>query len=102
VNLPLITSVLSILCIVTVGRHKWWGHVIGVANCVVFMVIAYHGQWGFIPSNIICGALYIQNAVRWRELEHSKVGTAGRAVVLEMGRGPIRRGLQIVPDRVRD
>lgn len=100
-NLPLTTSVLSILCIVTVGRHKWWGHLIGVANCVVFMVIAFHGQWGFIPSNIICGALYFQNAWRWRKYEHPEIRATGRAKVLEMDRGPFRRKLQVVPNWLR-
>ena len=66
-NLPLLTSVLSISCIVAVGRRKWWGHLFGVANCIAFTVIAFRpGQWGYLPSNAICFVLYAVNAWRWR------------------------------------
>lgn len=64
-NLPLLTSVLSISCIYFVGKRKWWGHLIGVANCVVFTIIAIKGQWGFLPSNVICLVVYAMNAWDW-------------------------------------
>jgi nicotinamide riboside transporter PnuC len=67
VNLPLITSILSVVCILVVGQRKWWGHLFGLANCILFTVIALRpGQWGYLPSNIVCFAIYARNAVRWR------------------------------------
>jgi nicotinamide riboside transporter PnuC len=67
-NLPLLTSVLSISCIIAVGRRKWWGHLFGVLNCVAFTVIAFKpGQWGYLPSNAVCIVLYGINAWKWRQ-----------------------------------
>src|SRR5258708_384647 len=77
-NLPLLTSVLSIATIVGVGRRQWWGQLFGVANCVVFMVIALHGQWGYIPSNLICLGLYLSNARDWK-----RHGDLGKMVATE-------------------
>ena|SRR5271157_5087906 len=95
VNLPLLTSVLSIACIITVGRHKWYGHLFGVMNCIVFTVIALHGQWGYIPSNVICFGLYVRNAWQWRQ--NGNVGKMDSALAAQ-NRERDARSEQLVPD----
>src|SRR5271167_284165 len=85
VNLPLLTSVLSISCIIAVGRRKWWGHLFGVANCIAFTVIAIKpGQWGYLPSNAVCIVLYGYNTWKWR-----RDGNVGKILATEPA--PIRR-----------
>src|SRR5271166_1114224 len=85
VNLPLLTSVLSISCIIAVGRRKWWGHMFGVANCIAFTVIAFKpGQWGYLPSNAVCIVLYAMNAWKWR-----RDGNVGKVLATEPA--PLRR-----------
>ena len=66
-NLPLMTSILSVVWILVVGQRKWWGHLFGLANCLIFTLIALRpGQWGYLPSNVVCFAIYARNAVKWR------------------------------------
>lgn len=65
-NLPLLSSILTVLALFFIGRKKWWGHLFGVANCIVFTIISMRGQWGFMPANIVCGVLYVYTAIKWR------------------------------------
>jgi hypothetical protein len=66
-RLDYISCVLTILSAILVGRKLWQGWVIASANSVIVCVIALRtAQFGFVPANLFCIALYSYNLWSWR------------------------------------
>lgn len=66
-RLDYLSCVLTILSTVMVGRRKWQGWVVAGANSAIISVIGLQtGQWGFVPANVFCIALYLYNIKKWR------------------------------------
>jgi hypothetical protein len=57
----------------------WQGWLVAGANSLIICMIGFNtGQWGFVPANIFCLALYFYNLRNWRT-PASAVTRAGHA-----------------------
>lgn len=66
-RLDYISCVLTILSTVLVGRKLWHGWIVAGANSVLICIIGIRtAQFGFIPANLFCIALYSYNLHTWR------------------------------------
>jgi|GEM_PF-3259690 hypothetical protein len=66
-RLDYISCVLTILSTLLIGRKFWQGWMVAGANSVIVCVIAARtAQFGFIPANLFCIALYSYNVWNWR------------------------------------
>jgi len=67
-RLDYISCVLTILSTILLGRKFWQGWVVATANSVVVCVIAMRtAQFGFVPANLFCIAMYSYNVWSWRK-----------------------------------
>ena len=67
IRLDYVSCVLTIVGTVLLGRKLWQGWVIAALNSAVVCVIGIRtAQFGFVPANLLCIALYTGNLVRWR------------------------------------
>jgi hypothetical protein len=70
-RLDYLSCLLTILSTVMVGRRKWQGWVVAGANSAIISVIGLKtGQWGFVPANAFCIAIYLYNIRKWRSPEN--------------------------------
>jgi hypothetical protein len=68
VRLDYISCILTVLSTLLVGRKLWQGWVIAGANSVIICFIGLRtAQFGFVPANIFCIALYSYNLWSWRK-----------------------------------
>jgi len=66
-RLDYVSCVLTILATVLLGRKLWQGWVVAAVNSAVVCVIGVRtAQFGFVPANLLCIALYTSNLVSWR------------------------------------
>ena len=66
-RLDYLSCVLTVLSTVMVGRRKWEGWLVAGANSAIISVIGLRtGQWGFVPANAFCIAIYLYNIHKWR------------------------------------
>lgn len=66
-RLDYISCVLTVLGAVLLGKKLWQGWVVCAINSAVVCVIgARTAQFGFIPANLFCIALYTVNLRTWR------------------------------------
>jgi hypothetical protein len=66
-HLDYISCLLTIASTILVGRRKWQGWVVAAINSVIISVIGLRtGQWGLVPANIFCLAIYAYNLRAWR------------------------------------
>jgi hypothetical protein len=66
-RLDYISCVLTVLSTILIGRKFWQGWMVAGANSLVVCVIASRtAQFGFIPANLFCVALYSYNVWNWR------------------------------------
>ena len=73
VKLDWLSSFLTVVSMLMVGRHQWWGWLVAALNCFVLLYIAFQsGLGGLIPANIICLAIYARNTHEW--LKSSQTG----------------------------
>jgi hypothetical protein len=67
-RLDYISCALTVLSTVMVGRRMWQGWIVSAVNSVIVCLIGMNtGQWGFVPANIFCLAIYAYNLRAWRE-----------------------------------
>ncbi len=67
VRLDYVSCVLTILGTILLGRKLWQGWVVAAVNSAVVCVIGVRtAQFGFVPANLLCIALYTSNLVTWR------------------------------------
>lgn len=65
-RLDYISCLLTVISTVMVGRKLWTGWVVAAVNSVLICIIGVRtSQFGFIPANLFCIALYAWNMRRW-------------------------------------
>jgi hypothetical protein len=66
-RLDYISCVLTVLGTVLLGKKLWQGWVVAAINSAVVCVIGLRtAQFGFVPANLVCIALYASNLFTWR------------------------------------
>jgi hypothetical protein len=66
-HLDYLSCLLTIASTVLVGRRMWQGWVVAGINSVIICAIGLRtGQWGFVPANVFCLAIYAYNLRSWR------------------------------------
>jgi len=67
IRLDYVSCVLTVLATVLIGKRLWQGWVIAGLNSAVVCIIGIRtAQFGFVPANLVCIALYTSNLVNWR------------------------------------
>ena len=67
IRLDYLSCVLTVLATVLIGKKLWQGWVVAAVNSAVVCVIGVRtAQFGFVPANLLCIALYTSNLVNWR------------------------------------
>lgn len=67
IRLDYVSCVLTVLGAILLGKRLWQGWVVAAVNSVVVCVIGLRtAQFGFIPANVFCIALYTVNLHTWR------------------------------------
>lgn len=67
IRLDYLSCVLTVLATVLIGKKLWQGWVVAGINSAVVCVIGIRtAQFGFVPANLLCIALYTSNLVNWR------------------------------------
>lgn len=65
-RLDTVSCALTVLSTVLVGRKLWTGLVVAGVNSVVICVIGVRtAQFGFIPANLFCIAVYAVSLRSW-------------------------------------
>jgi hypothetical protein len=91
-RLDYLSCVLTVLSTVLVGRRKWQGWLVAGANSAIISLIGLRtGQWGFIPANAFCIAIYLYNIRKWRTAsddahESQNAGSSARLMQQETKR----------------
>jgi hypothetical protein len=66
-RLDYLSCILTVLATVLIGKKLWQGWVVAGINSAVVCVIGVRtAQFGFVPANLLCIALYTSNLVNWR------------------------------------
>jgi hypothetical protein len=67
IRLDYVSCLLTVLSTVLIGRKLWQGWIVALLNSAVVCVIGLRtAQFGFVPANIFCIALYTFNLRAWR------------------------------------
>ena len=67
IRLDYVSCILTILATILIGRKLWQGWVVAAVNSAVVCVIGVRtAQFGFVPANLLCIALYAGNLFHWR------------------------------------
>lgn len=67
IRLDYLSCVLTILGTILLGKRLWQGWVVAALNSAVVCVIGVRtAQFGFVPGNLLCIALYTSNLFHWR------------------------------------
>src|SRR5260370_22757832 len=67
IRLDYLSCILTVLATVLIGKKLWQGWVVAAVNSAVVCVIGFRtAQFGFVPANLLCIALYTSNLVNWR------------------------------------
>ena len=74
-RLDYLSCALTVLSTLLVGRRLWQGWMIAGANSVIICIIGIRtAQFGFVPANLFCIALYVYNLLSWRKFPIDKGG----------------------------
>lgn len=66
-RLDYISCILTVVGTILLGKKLWQGWVVAAINSAVVCVIGVRtAQFGFVPANLLCIALYTSNLVHWR------------------------------------
>jgi hypothetical protein len=67
IRLDYLSCVLTVAGTFLLGKKLWQGWVICAINSAVVCVIGMRtAQFGFVPANLLCIALYSSNLYSWR------------------------------------
>jgi hypothetical protein len=67
-RLDYISCALTMVSTVLVGRKLWQGWIVAGANSMIICMIGMRtAQFGFVPANVFCLALYTYNLWNWRK-----------------------------------
>src|SRR5258708_15454731 len=76
IRLDYLSCVLTILATVLIGKRLWHGWVIAAINSDVVCVLGVRtSQFGFVPANLLCIALYTSNPFNLRSRSPPPTGT---------------------------
>ncbi len=65
-RLDYISCILTVVAAVLIGRKLWYGWIVALANSLLICLIGLRtAQFGFIPANLFCIALYSYNLRTW-------------------------------------
>jgi hypothetical protein len=82
-----VSCLLTIISTLLVGKRLWHGWMLAGLNSVIICFIGFQTrQWGFIPANLFCLAIYAHNIRKWRvpetvEMESTAVAAVARVNV---------------------
>lgn len=66
-RLDYLSCVLTVASTILVGRRCWEGWLLATVNSLIMCIIGVKtGQLGFIPANIFCIVLSVNNLRTWR------------------------------------
>jgi len=69
-RLDYLSCILTIASTILVGRRCWEGWILAAVNSAIICLIGLRtSQFGFIPANVFCIALYGVNLRSWRKPE---------------------------------
>ncbi len=81
-RLDYISCVLTIVSTLMVGRRMWYGWLVAGVNSVVICAIGWQTrQFGFVPANLFCLALYVSNIYRWRKVDTGRPAQSHPGVI---------------------
>ena len=67
IRLDYLSCILTVAGTFLLGKKLWQGWVVCVVNSAVVCVIGMRtAQFGFVPANLLCIALYTSNLYTWR------------------------------------
>jgi nicotinamide riboside transporter PnuC len=76
-TLSYLSCLLTIASTVLVGRRLWQGWLVAAVNSVIIGAIGWQtGQWGFVPANLFCLAIYAYNLKTWRAPQQNEMESA--------------------------
>ena len=76
-QLNYVSCLLTVISTVLVGSRLWHGWMLAGLNSVIICLIGFQTkQWGFIPANLFCLAIYAHNIRKWRRADRSRRGEA--------------------------
>ena len=80
-QLNYVSCLLTVISTVLVGKRLWHGWMLAGLNSVIICLIGFQTkQWGFIPANLFCLAIYGHNIRKWRGPKRERIevrSTAG-------------------------
>jgi hypothetical protein len=66
-HLDYVSCFLTIISTILIGKRLWSGWIVAAINSLVVCVIGVQtAQYGFLPGNLLCIALYAHNLSSWR------------------------------------
>ena len=69
-RLDYLSCILTVISTILIGKRCWEGWILAGINSAVVCVIGFRtAQFGFIPANVFCIALYAVNMRSWRKTE---------------------------------
>jgi hypothetical protein len=69
-RLDYLSCILTVVSTILLGKRCWEGWILAAINSVILCVIGFRtAQFGFIPANVFCIALYALNLRTWRKPE---------------------------------
>jgi len=75
-RLDYLSCLLTVLSTILVGRKLWMGLAVAAVNSVLICVIGVRtAQFGFIPANLFCIAVYAVSIRSWRKQEQQWGGS---------------------------
>ena len=67
-RLDYLSCILTVVSTFLLGKRCWEGWILAAINSAVVCVIGFRTeQFGFIPANVFCIALYAVNLRSWRK-----------------------------------
>ena len=67
IRLDYLSCVLTVLGTFLIGRKLWQGWIVAAINSAVVCIIGMRtAQFGLVPANLLCIALYANNLLAWR------------------------------------
>ena len=98
IRLDYLSCVLTVLGTVLIGRKLWQGWIVAAINSAVVCIIGMRTtQFGMVPANLLCIALYGSNLFAWR-FKKQKLDSLS---LIDRGMDFLERRLRALANRVR-
>jgi hypothetical protein len=98
IRLDYLSCVLTVLGTVLIGRKLWQGWIVAAINSAVVCIIGMRtAQFGLVPANLLCIALYTSDLFAWR----FKTQKLDSLSLIDRGMDFLERRLHALANRVR-